>query len=118
MVTDYALLVLRHAVLAFINTCDIVQIMTLLESNNRHAALAVATLRRAVRASDHSMTQIAEALGMDRHTVSKNLNQPDIPLVKFLAFAEMAGEDPLKILSESISNDNASMRSQDKAVTA
>lgn len=59
------------------------------------------------------MSQIAKDLGIDRHTVSHNLATADISLPKFLAFAEMAGEDPLKILSDSISHDDDSLRSQD-----
>ena len=80
-----------------------------LESSNRAAARAVATLEKSARAEAVSFKSQAEAIGKRRQTVSRKYRAGDMLVSEFLAIASQVGADPSAIIADAVNTEKKKM---------
>ena len=80
-----------------------------LESSNRAAARAIATLEKSARAEAVSFKSQAEAIGKRRQTVSRKYRAGDMLVSEFLAIASQVGADPSAIIADAINTEKKKM---------
>ena len=86
-----------------------------LESSNRAAARAVATLEKSARAEAVSFKSQAKAIGKRRQTVSRKYRTGDMLMSEFLAIASQVGADPSAIIADAVNTEKKKMPAADTA---